>query len=55
MFAMGFLFEGKQLFIKYGGKKMKALLIGMMAVTFVLGMGFLSLIFMFGSMIWGEA
>jgi hypothetical protein len=34
---------------------MKALLIGMMATTFVLGMGFLSFIFVFGSIIFTEA
>jgi hypothetical protein len=31
-----------------GEEKMKILLIGMMAATFVLGMGFLSFVFLFG-------
>jgi hypothetical protein len=37
--------------VSQGEEKMRILLIGMMAATFVLGMGFLSFIFLFGRLV----
>jgi hypothetical protein len=37
--------------VRKGEEKMRILLIGMMAATFVLGMGFLSFIFLFGRIV----
>jgi hypothetical protein len=51
IFTTGFLFLAVQDRNGKGAGRMRILLIGMMAATFVLGMGVLSLIFIFGRIV----